>query len=57
MKKIFLISNYADLLKLMLQTGYRDVYKFNPNKELIYPREIMLVGNGESLNDDKFLWT
>lgn len=69
MKKVFLISNYTDLLKLMLQTGCREIHKFDLDrkedkelnlekiKELTYPREVILVGNGESLNDDKFLWT
>lgn len=69
MKKVFLISNYIDLLKVMLQTGCREIHKFDLEikkdeelnlekiKKLTYPREVILVGDGESLNDDKFLWT
>lgn len=68
MKKIFLISNYKELLELMIQIGCREVHKFDLNinedeelnlekiKKLIYPREVILVGDGELINDDKFLY-
>ena len=52
MRIVFYAENNIKLKELMIRTGVRKIYRFN-NNELIFPREIVMVGN----DDEKILWT